>query len=115
MTTRNKMERLMEKKQLNKRQLSIQSDIPYSTLDNLWKRGSDSMRLPTFMKLCDFFNVTMDSMAYDDREIEYRVDERSDFNKRLARAYFEHPDQQSSVLKLLDLEMTEAERGRKEA
>lgn len=115
MTTLNKMERLMEKKQLNKRQLSIQSDIPYSTLDNLWKRGSDSMRLPTFMKLCDFFNVTMDSMAYDDREIEYRVDERSDFNKRLARAYFEHPDQQSSVLKLLDLEMTEAERGRKEA
>ena len=115
MTTLDKLSFLMKQLNLNKRQLSIKSELAYSTIDNLWKRGSDSMRLPTFMKLCDFFNVTMDSMAYDDKEIEYRVDEKSDFNKMLARAYFEHPGQQSSVLKLLDLEETEAERGKKEA
>ncbi len=32
------------------------------------------MRLSTFRKICDYFNVTMDSMAYDDREIEYKSD-----------------------------------------
>jgi len=115
MTLLEKIDLLIKKDNLNKRQLSLRADIPYSTIDGFFKIGYENMKLPTFMKLCDFFNVTMDSMAYDDREIEYRVDERSDFHKRLARAYFEHPDQQSSVLKLLDLEMTEAERGRKEA
>ena len=115
MTLLEKIDLLIKKDSLNKRQLSLKADIPYSTIDGFYKVGYENIRLPTFMKLCDFFNVTMDSMAYDDKEIEYRVDEKSDFNKMLARAYFEHPGQQSSVLKLLDLEDAEAERGKKEA
>lgn len=115
MTMIEKIAFLMRENKLNKRQLALKCDLSYGAVDGFFKVSYENMKLPTFMKLCDFFNVTMDSMAYDDREIEYRVDERSDFNKRLARAYFEHPDQQSSVLKLLDLEMTEAERGKKEA
>jgi DNA-binding Xre family transcriptional regulator len=62
----------MKDEGLNKRQLSIKTEMPYSTIDNLWKRNTDSMRLPTFRKLCDYFGVTMDSMAYDDQEIVYR-------------------------------------------
>lgn len=78
MTLLDKISFLLEENNLNKRQFAINSDIPYSTVDNWWKRGSDSMRLPTFRKLCDYFNVTMDSMAYDDREIEYKTDLSSD-------------------------------------
>lgn len=115
MTTLEKLSFLMKQSHLNKRQLSIKSGIAYSTIDNLWKRGSDSMRLPTIMKLCDFFGVTLDSMAYDDKEIEYKVNEKSDFNKNLSRAYFEHPEQQPSVRKLLDLPDQEEERGKMEA
>lgn len=70
----NKIDFLLKERELNKRQLSIDADIPYSTVDNWWKKGVGNMRLPTFRKLCDYFNVTMDSMAYDDREIEYRSD-----------------------------------------
>ena len=109
-----KISLLMKEKGLNKRQLAIKCDLSYGAVDGFFKVSYENMKLTTFMKLCDFFNVTMDSMAYDDKEIEYRVDEKSDFNKMLARAYFEHPGQQSSVLKLLDLEDAEAERGKKE-
>ena len=70
----NKIEKLKKDNGLNNRKLSICADIPYSTIDNWWKKGVDNIRLPTFRKLCDYFNVTMDSMAYDDREIEYRTD-----------------------------------------
>lgn len=115
MTTLEKIDYLMKEKNLNKNLLSQEIGLPKQNIYNWFKRGCENMALTSFMKLCDFFNVTMDSMAYDDKEIEYRVDEKSDFNKMLARAYFEHPGQQSSVLKLLDLEEAEAERGKKEA
>lgn len=74
MTVLEKIEYLINKNGLNMRQFAIQSEIPYSTIKNLWVRGSDSMRLPTFRAICDFFGVTMDSMAYDDQDIVYRKD-----------------------------------------
>jgi DNA-binding Xre family transcriptional regulator len=77
MTLLDKLEYLMRKRNLNKRQFSLQSGLPYSTIDNLWKRGTDSMRLPTFIKICSFFNVTMDSMAYDEREIQYKTEQEA--------------------------------------
>lgn len=74
-----KINYLKENLHLNNRQLSIQSHIPYSTIDNWSKRGiPDEMRLSTFKTLCSFFGVTMDSMAWDDREIEYVKDRKPD-------------------------------------
>ena len=70
MTLLEKIDFLIKDRHLNKRKLSLESKIPYSTLDNLWKRGSDSMRLPTFKRLCHFFKVSMDSMAYDELDIQ---------------------------------------------
>lgn len=107
MTLLEKIDFLMKKYGMNKRQLSLRSNVPYTTIDGLYKVGYENMRLPTFMKLCDFFNVTMDSMAYDDREIEYRVDAESDFNKKLVEAYLTHPEGQQAVCKLLDLKQDE--------
>jgi hypothetical protein len=72
MTLLEKIEKLMLKEKINKRTLSLNADIPYSTVDNWWKKGIDNMRLPNFRKLCDYFSVTMDSMAWDHLEIEYR-------------------------------------------
>lgn len=107
MTLLEKIDFLMKKYGMNKRQLSLRSNVPYTTIDGLYKVGYENMRLPTFMKLCDFFNVTMDSMAYDDQEIEYRVDAESDFNKKLVEAYLTHPEGQQAVCKLLDLKQDE--------
>lgn len=89
MTVLEKVEYLMSKNGINKRQLSIRAEIPYSTISNLWVRGSDSMRLPTFRTICDFFDVTMDSMAYDDEEIVYKKDIKAPENSPSERAIIE--------------------------
>lgn len=70
MTLLEKIELLLKKNNLNRRQLSIKSGIPNSTIDNWYKRGCDSMNLSTFKRLCDFFKVDMTSMAYDELEIK---------------------------------------------
>lgn len=74
MTLLEKLDILLKNNGLNKRQFSIQSTIPYSTIDNWYKVGYEKMQLATFRTLCDFFGVTMDSMAYDDMEIVYKKD-----------------------------------------
>lgn len=74
MTLLEKISYLMKENHLNKRQLSINLGLSYSAVDGFFKVSYERMKLPTFMKICDYFGVTMDSMAYDDREIEYRKD-----------------------------------------
>ena len=90
MTLLEKTGYLIDANRLNKRQFAIESDIPYSTVDNWWKKGIDNIRLPTFRKLCNYFNVTMDSMAFDDQEIQYKTDPSpaaSPDTQRVAAAY----------------------------
>ena len=63
-----KLDLLMASKKLNKRRLADESGIPYTTIVNWYKRGYDNMALSNFKILCDFFDVTMDSLARDDVE-----------------------------------------------
>ena len=72
MTFLEKLDFLMGKKRLNKHKLSKLSNIPYTTITNFYKQSYDNIKLSTFRKLCDYFGVTMDSMARDEvLEIEY--------------------------------------------
>lgn len=70
MTLLEKIDRLMAEKSLNKKQLSRESGIPYTTIANLYKRDPGNMNLSTFKKLCLFFQVDMTSMAYDELDIK---------------------------------------------
>ena len=70
MTLLEKIDFLMEKNHLNKRKLSINAGIPYTTVDGWYKRGYENMSLSTFKKLCKYFDVSMDSMAFDELEIQ---------------------------------------------
>ena len=65
---------LMKKEGLNKWQLAIKCGLSYSAVDGFFKVSFLNMKLQTFKALCTYFGVTMDSMAYDDREIEYVAD-----------------------------------------
>lgn len=65
-----KIDYLLNEHSLNKRKLSIQASIPYSTVDGWYKRGYENMTLTVFKKLCSFFQVDMTSMAYDELEIQ---------------------------------------------
>lgn len=76
-----KLDSLMADKELNKRRLADESGIPYTTIVNWYKRGYDNMSLSNFKILCDFFNVTMDSLARDEiEELEKRVPKRKDIH-----------------------------------
>ena len=69
-----KIDYLCNEQHLNRRQFSIKSGIPYTTIDGLFKRSYEGIRLSTFVLICDFFQVTLDSMARDDSEIVYIKD-----------------------------------------
>lgn len=61
-----KLDFLMARFSLNKRTLSINSDIPYTTIDNWYKRGYEGLKLPTLRKLAEYFNTTLDYWILDE-------------------------------------------------
>lgn len=61
-----KLNLLMKKNKFNKNSLSKASGIPYTTIDNWYKRGYDNLQLPTIKKLCSFFDTSLDFWLKDD-------------------------------------------------
>ena len=88
MTFLEKLDFLMKKNNLNKKRLSDQSGIPYSTIDGFYNQSYNNIKLSTFKKLCDFFGVTMDSMARDDVEIENYSPGKKDLHITTDEEYF---------------------------
>lgn len=60
MTFLEKLDRLLEQRHLNRRSLSQKAGIPYTTIDNWYKRGYEGLKLSTVGKLADFFGTTTD-------------------------------------------------------
>lgn len=80
MTFIEKLDYLMKINGLNKKKLSEQIGMPYSTIDALYKIGYSNIKLSNFRKICDFFGVTMDCMARDEiAEIEYVETAKNNF------------------------------------
>lgn len=61
-----KLNLLMERNNYNKNSLSKASGIPYTTIDNWYKRGYDNLQLPTVKKLCSFFHTSLDFWLKED-------------------------------------------------
>ena len=108
MTLLEKIDYLMKAQKLNKNQFSQRCGIPYTTIDGIFKKGYENMRLPTFIKICDFFGVTMESMAYDDKDIEYvpaaPASSEGHIESRLIGAYRNaSPDTKTAVCNVLGI------------
>lgn len=58
-----KLDFMMEKYSLNKRTLSKNSGIPYTTIDGWYKKGYEGMQLKTLRALSDYFNTVVDYWA----------------------------------------------------
>lgn len=61
-----KLDFLMDRFGLNKRTLSQNSDIPYTTIDGWYKKGYEGLKLTTLRKLAEYFNTTLDYWILDD-------------------------------------------------
>ena len=60
-----KLDLLMKERHLNKRQLSMQSHIPYTTISSFYDKGTENVKLSTLKTLASFFNVSLDYIADD--------------------------------------------------
>lgn len=84
-----KLDVLMKANNLNKKTLSSKSGIAYTTIVNWYSRGYDNMTISIFKKLCDFFGVTMDSLARDDvDELEFYNPDQKNLHITKDEEYF---------------------------
>ena len=64
-----RLELLMKENGINnKAELSKKSDIPYTTIDGFYKKGSDNIKLSTLKKLSECLNCSLDYLVDDSTE-----------------------------------------------
>ena len=68
MTLLQKLDFLMQRDGLNKHTLSEKSGVPYTTITGMYVRGTEKLQLSTLQRLCDFFHVSLDYLAFDKYE-----------------------------------------------
>lgn len=61
-------DKLLNENGLNKRQFSIKSGIPYTTIDGFYKKGYENIRLTTLRKIADYFNVSLDYLIFGEEQ-----------------------------------------------
>mgnify|MGYP000027058572 FL=1 len=61
-----KLDTLMAERHINKSILSKEAEIPYTTIDGFYKKGSDNIKLSTLRKLASYFNCTLDYLVDDE-------------------------------------------------
>lgn len=89
MTFLEKLDLLMKKNGLNKHKLADLSGVPYTTIVGWYQRGYNGISLSVFKKICDYFGITMDSMARDDiEELEYYSPNKKNLHITKEEEYF---------------------------
>ena len=66
MSFTDKIDTLMAERHINKSILSKEAEIPYTTIDGFYKKGSDNIKLSTLRKLASYFNCTLDYLVDDE-------------------------------------------------
>ena len=89
------IEFLMKQKGINKRTLSAQSGIPYTTIVSFWTVGCDNAKLSTIRKLADYFGVTLDFLIRGKATVVTPSEEI------IVDAYRRHPELQDVIKRIL--------------
>ena len=68
-----KIEYLMKSNNIpNTHQLSILTDIPYTTLKSILSNNTTDIKISTAKKLCNYFKLTFDELLNDDVNLPER-------------------------------------------
>lgn len=86
-----KLDNLMKENNLNKHSLSAACDIPYTTIDNWYKRGYEGLKLTTLRKLSKFFDTSLDYWIKDN-EVVNMEDRFSDESAILSAKVAKSPE-----------------------
>ena len=60
-----KLDILLQEKKISKPELARESGVPYTTIDGLYKKGSENVKLSTLKKLCAYLGCSLDYLADD--------------------------------------------------
>lgn len=66
MSFNKKVVKLLKEKKRTKAQLAKAAGIPYTTLDSMLKRDSDTSRLATIFKIAEYLDVGVEELVFDD-------------------------------------------------
>jgi transcriptional regulator with XRE-family HTH domain len=76
-----KLDKLMQERCINRSVLAKESGIPYTTIVEFYKKGSDNVKLSTLRKLSNYFNCSLNYLVDDEIETEANVSsEQFDIN-----------------------------------
>lgn len=65
MNLTDRINKMMEMRGIkNRHELATLSGIPYTTIDGIYKKGTENVTLRTLNKLCECFNCTLDFLVY---------------------------------------------------
>ena len=65
MTFLDKLDALMRERNISRRKLAIEADIPYSTVVGFYEKGYDNIKLSTLKKLAKYLRVSIDFLCDD--------------------------------------------------
>lgn len=74
MSVAERLEKFMKEHGYFKSDVAKLSGIPYTTIDGLFKKGDDNIKLSTLKKLATFMHCSLDELAGDENHIEYYYD-----------------------------------------
>lgn len=67
MSFNKKVVKLLKEKKKTKAQLAKAAGIPYTTLDSMLKRDSDTSRLATIFKIAEYLDIAVEELVFDDK------------------------------------------------
>ena len=84
MTLTNKLKQLMNERGLTKADVSRGAGLPYTTVDGLFKKDTENVKLSTLKALATFFECTIDSLVDSTSSISNDIEIYSDHQANLA-------------------------------
>jgi transcriptional regulator with XRE-family HTH domain len=81
MNIEERLSQVMLSKEINRSQLSKAANIPYTTIDGMFKKGCSNIKLSTLMKLADYFDVSIDYLVGRGTDSDLTPDELCELEK----------------------------------
>lgn len=87
MTVIERINKYMTENNCKKIDVSRMADIPYTTIDGLYKKGTDNIKLSTLNKLKNLIGCTLDELVYNDSSIDQNTSKLSQNETSLLSDY----------------------------
>ncbi len=116
MSFNKKIVKLLKEKKKTKAELAKAAGIPYTTLDSMLKRDSETSRLATIYKIAEYLDVTVEELVFDKPVSTLKSDTFTDEEKNLIMDFRQIDERgKSAVMASLRHEKSFAERGKNAA